>query len=44
MILTCPVAYPISLVLNAILGKEIGAYYNRERLTELIKVRRSCKQ
>ena len=31
-------SYPISLILNRILGEELGAYYNRERLKELIKV------
>jgi len=38
MLLTFPMAYPISLVLDRILGEEIGAYYNRDRLRELIKV------
>lgn len=38
MLLTFPLSYPISLILNWILGEEIGAYYNRERLKELIKV------
>ncbi len=31
-------SYPISLILDRILGEELGAYYNRERLKELIKV------
>lgn len=31
-------SYPISLLLDKILGEELGAYYNRERLKELIKV------
>ena len=39
MLVTFPMSYPISLILNLILGEEIGAYYNRERLKELIKVR-----
>ena len=39
MLITFPLSYPISLILNLILGEEIGAYYNRERLKELIKVR-----
>lgn len=38
MILTAPLSYPISLLLDRILGKEIGNVYNRERLKELIKV------
>lgn len=38
MIVTFPLSYPISLLLDRILGEEIGAYYNRERLKELIKV------
>lgn len=38
MLVTFPMSYPISLVLDRILGEEIGAYYNRERLKELIKV------
>ena len=38
MLVTFPMSYPISLLLNVILGEEIGAYYNRERLKELIKV------
>ena len=38
MLLTFPLSYPISLILDLILGEEIGAYYNRERLKELIKV------
>ena len=39
MLVTFPLAFPISLVLDRILGEEIGAYYNRERLKELIRVR-----
>lgn len=38
--LTFPMSYPISLLLDRLLGKEIGNVYNRERLKELIKVRR----
>ncbi len=38
MLVTFPMSYPISLILDRILGEEIGAYYNRERLKELIKV------
>lgn len=39
MALTFPLSYPISLLLDRVLGKEIGNVYNRERLKELIKVR-----
>lgn len=44
MLVTFPLAFPISLILDRILGKEIGDYYNRERLKELIKVNQTqCK-
>jgi Hemolysins and related proteins containing CBS domains len=39
MILTFPLAYPISKILDWILGEEIGNVYTRERLKELVKVR-----
>ena len=39
MLVTFPMSYPISLLLDKILGEELGAYYNRERLKELIKVK-----
>lgn len=38
MLLTFPLSYPISRLLDCILGVEIGHVYNRERLMELIKV------
>lgn len=38
MLITFPMSYPISLILDRILGEELGAYYNRERLKELLKV------
>lgn len=38
MLVTSPLAFPISKILDAILGTEIGTVYNRERLMELIKV------
>ncbi|KAI5706961.1 hypothetical protein M8J75_012902 [Diaphorina citri] len=38
MILTFPLAYPISKILDWILGEEIGNVYTRERLKELVKV------
>ncbi|XP_063590274.1 uncharacterized protein LOC134767158 [Penaeus indicus] len=37
MVLTGPASYPISKVLDLLLGEEIGNTYNRERLMELIK-------
>lgn len=38
MVLTFPIAYPVSKVLDFLLGEEIGAVYNRERLKELVRV------
>ncbi|XP_042860449.1 unextended protein-like isoform X2 [Penaeus japonicus] len=38
MVLTGPASYPISKILDFLLGEEIGNTYNRERLMELIKV------
>ncbi|XP_044258236.1 unextended protein isoform X2 [Tribolium madens] len=38
MVLTFPMAYPVSKILDCILGEEIGNVYNRERLKELVKV------
>ena len=38
MVVTFPLSFPISVILNCILGKEIGAVYNREQLLELLKV------
>lgn len=38
MLLTAPLSYPISKLLDCILGEEIGNVYNRERLKELVKV------
>ena len=38
MVLTFPLSYPISLMLDKILGDEIGQVYNREKLQELIRV------
>lgn len=38
MVLTFPIAYPISKLLDWILGEEIGNVYNRERLKELVRV------
>lgn len=36
MLLTSPLSYPISRILDCILGEEIGHVYNRDRLRELI--------
>eukprot|EP00730_Choanoeca_flexa_P000891 TRINITY_DN10384_c0_g1_i1.p1 TRINITY_DN10384_c0_g1~~TRINITY_DN10384_c0_g1_i1.p1 ORF type:complete len:756 (+),score=232.22 TRINITY_DN10384_c0_g1_i1:111-2378(+) len=38
MVLTFPVAYPISLMLDYILGDEVGAVYQRKQLLELLKM------
>ena len=38
MLLTAPLSFPISKILDCILGAEIGTVYNRERLVELLKV------
>ncbi|OXU28342.1 hypothetical protein TSAR_003724 [Trichomalopsis sarcophagae] len=37
MLLTFPLSYPISKLLDLLLGEEIGNVYNRERLKELLK-------
>ncbi|XP_044139028.1 metal transporter CNNM4 isoform X2 [Bufo gargarizans] len=38
MVLTFPVAYPVSRLLDCVLGQEIGTVYNREKLLEMLKV------
>lgn len=38
MIITFPLSFPISLLLDKVLGEEIGQVYNREKLQELIRV------
>ncbi|XP_011258942.2 metal transporter CNNM4 [Camponotus floridanus] len=38
MLITFPLSYPISKLLDFVLGEEIGNVYNRERLKELVKV------
>ncbi|KAG8440941.1 hypothetical protein GDO86_006614 [Hymenochirus boettgeri] len=38
MFLTFPVAYPVSRLLDCVLGQEIGTVYNREKLLEMLKV------
>jgi metal transporter CNNM len=40
MVLTCPLAFPISKILDKILGEEMGTVYNKKRLIELLKVTR----
>jgi len=37
MILTSPVSFPLSKMLDFVLGKEIAATYNREKLRELMR-------
>lgn len=38
MLITFPLAYPTSKILDVLLGEEIGNVYNRERLKELVRV------
>ena len=38
MLLTFPLSYPISKILDFILGEELGTIYNRKQLLEMIKV------
>jgi metal transporter CNNM len=38
MLLTFPLSFPISLILDKILGDEIGQVFNREKLQELIRM------
>ena len=38
MILTFPLSFPISKILDCVLGEEVGASYNRDRLRELLKL------
>ncbi|XP_059616319.1 unextended protein isoform X2 [Phlebotomus argentipes] len=38
MLLTWPLSYPTSKILDLLLGEEIGNVYNRERLKELVRV------
>ncbi|KAI7793633.1 metal transporter CNNM4 isoform X2 [Triplophysa rosa] len=38
MILTFPLSFPVSKLLDFVLGQEIGTVYNRERLVEMLKV------
>uniref|UniRef100_A0A1A8R6M8 Metal transporter n=2 Tax=Nothobranchius TaxID=28779 RepID=A0A1A8R6M8_9TELE len=38
MLLTFPLSWPISKVLDCVLGQEIGTVYNREKLLEMLRV------
>ncbi|KFV14713.1 Metal transporter CNNM4, partial [Pterocles gutturalis] len=38
MLVTFPLSYPISKLLDCVLGQEIGTVYNREKLVEMLKV------
>ncbi|KAH8272169.1 hypothetical protein KR018_005674, partial [Drosophila ironensis] len=38
MAVTAPLSYPVSRILDKLLGEEIGNVYNRERLKELVRV------
>uniref|UniRef100_F6VBK6 Metal transporter n=1 Tax=Ornithorhynchus anatinus TaxID=9258 RepID=F6VBK6_ORNAN len=38
MLVTFPVSFPVSKLLDCVLGQEIGTVYNREKLVEMLKV------
>lgn len=38
MVITAPLSWPVSKILDFLLGEEIGNIYNRERLKELVRV------
>ncbi|KAK6487307.1 metal transporter CNNM2 isoform X2 [Huso huso] len=38
MLLTFPASYPVSRLLDCVLGQEIGTVYNREKLLEMLRV------
>ncbi|XP_058876442.1 metal transporter CNNM4-like [Acipenser ruthenus] len=38
MLVTFPLSFPISKLLDCVLGQEIGTVYNREKLVEMLKV------
>nr|XP_056715994.1 metal transporter CNNM4 [Euleptes europaea] len=38
MLLTFPISFPISKMLDWVLGQEIGTVYNREKLVEMLKI------
>ncbi|NXK84838.1 CNNM2 protein, partial [Amazona guildingii] len=38
MMMTFPASYPVSKLLDCVLGQEIGTVYNREKLLEMLRV------
>lgn len=42
MVITFPLAFPLSKILDRLLGDEIGVGFTRERLKELVRVSGSC--
>ena len=38
MMVTFPMSYPVSKLLDVILGSEAGVVYNKERLIEMIRI------
>ena len=44
MVLTSPLSYPVSKILDYILGDEIGQVYDRERLMEFIRITKDYNQ
>lgn len=38
MLVTFPISFPVSWTLDRILGKEIGKIYDRDRLTEYLRI------
>lgn len=38
MLVTFPLSFPVSKLLDCVLGQEIGTVYNREKLVEMLKV------
>merc|ERR1719357_227025 len=38
MLITAPLSFPISKILDCVLGEEVGTVYNKTRLMELLKV------
>ena len=38
MLITFPLSFPVSILLDFILGEEIGNVYSRDRLRELLKI------
>lgn len=42
IVVTAPVSYPLSLILDCALGEEIAFVFDRERLQEYIRITKSC--